>query len=119
MTLNYQTIAVLDPDPDLLFLYEISLHEFGYDFKGFSNPHSLLEFLHDTPNSIRLLVIEYKIPQMTGCELADKVNSIDSQVKMVFVTGYQDIINNNLNLEIVRKPITLTRMLKLVKKYME
>jgi two-component SAPR family response regulator len=56
---------------------------------------------------------------MTGCELANKVNSIDSKIKMAFVTGYHDIINNQLQLEIVLKPITLTCMLKLLKKYIE
>jgi DNA-binding NtrC family response regulator len=119
MTLNYQTIATLDPDLDLLYLYQISLQEFGYNFKGFSNAHSLLEFLDKNPNQIKFLILEYRLDQITGCKLADKVNSINSKIKMAFVTGYRDIINNKLEIEIIMKPIKLTQLLKLVKKYME
>ena len=56
---------------------------------------------------------------MTGCQLANQVNSINPEIKMVFVTGYDDIVNNTLELEVIKKPITLTRLLKLVKKYLK
>ncbi|MGE0242848.1 MAG: hypothetical protein AB7F53_05165 [Nitrososphaeraceae archaeon] len=120
MNLNYQNIAVLEPDLDILNLYEIFLHEFGYSFKGFTNPRSLLEYLHSEPKQIGFLIIEYKLGgSITGCEIADKVNSIDSKIKMAFLTGYTDIVNNRLKLEIIMKPISITRLLKLVKRYME
>ena len=120
MTINYQTIALLEPDQDILTLYEISLKEFGYSFKGFTNSPSLLEYLDKSPNQIKFLITEYKFGgNLTGCELADKVNAIDSKIKMVFLTGYHDILKNRLGLEIIMKPITLTRFLRLVQRYME
>jgi DNA-binding NtrC family response regulator len=119
LNLNYQNIAVLEPDLDILNLYEISLHEFGYSFKGFTNTRSLLQYLDSNTQQIRFLLMEYKLDNITGCELADRIHLIDSNIKMAFVTGYSDIINNKLNIEIVMRPITLTRMIKLVKKYME
>ena len=120
MDLNYQNIAVLEPDLDILNLYEISLHEFDYSFKGFTNPRSLLEYIHSEPKQVGFLIMEYKLEgNITGCEAADKVNSIDSKIKMAFLTGYHDIINNRLELEIIMKPIPITQLLKIVKKYMD
>jgi DNA-binding NtrC family response regulator len=113
----YQTIGIIDPDIDLSNLYVFSLQEFGYKVISFITPQFLLEYLHTYPNQIGLIIIEYKMPYMTGCELANEIHSLDPKIKMVFVTGYDNIINNKLKLEIIKKPIKLTQMLKLVKKY--
>jgi hypothetical protein len=57
--------------------------------------------------------------KLTGCQLADILNSINPKFKMVFVTGYHDILKNRLGLEIIIKPITLTHLLRLVQRYIE
>jgi two-component SAPR family response regulator len=36
---------------------------------------------------------------MTGCEVANEVNSINPRIKMAFVTSYDNIVNNKLGLE--------------------
>lgn len=114
---DFETVAILDYDTDVLNLYTLSLQEFNYYVKGFENSQSLLEYVRSFPNEIRFLIIEYKMDHITGCQLADEINSINPEIKMAFVTGYDDIINNVLNLEIIKKPIKLTQLLKLVKKY--
>jgi DNA-binding NtrC family response regulator len=116
---DYETIAILDPDTDSLNLYSISLYEFGYSVKEFSNPESLLEYIRSYPTEIGFLIMEYKMKQMTGCEVAGEINSINPRIKMAFVTGYDPIVNNKLELEVIKKPIKLTQMLKLVKKYLK
>ncbi|HET7644769.1 MAG TPA: response regulator [Nitrososphaeraceae archaeon] len=115
---NYETIAILESDTDTSNLYSISLYEFGYSVKEFSNPESLLEYVQSNPSDIGFLIMEYEIKQMTGCEVASEVNSINPRVKMAFVTGYDGIMNNKLELEIIKKPIKLTQMIKLARKYM-
>jgi len=97
---------------------KIIFYEFGYSVKSFSNPQSLLDYVKSYPNEIGFLIIEYRMNHMTGCQLANQVNSINPAIKMVYVTGYDNIVNNTLQLEIIKKPITLTRLLKLVKKYL-
>jgi len=53
--------------------------------------------------------------QMTGCELANQISAINPKIKMVLITAFDDIVNNALNLEIVKKPITLNRIVETVK----
>jgi DNA-binding NtrC family response regulator len=110
-------IAIIDYDLDILNLFKESLQEFGYSVKIFTNPQTLLGYLDSYPTNIGFLLIEYKMTNMTGCELANKVKSINPKIKMAFLTGYDNIVKNTLELEIVKKPITLTKMLRLVKKY--
>jgi len=116
---NYETLAILDEDMDTLNLYSISLYEFDYTVKCFTNPESLLEYVQSYPTEIGFLIMEYKMKHMTGCEVADEINYINPRIKMAFVTGYDNIVNNKLELEVIKKPVKLTQLLKLVKKYME
>ena len=117
MTINYQKIAAVDPDQDNLNLYEFSLREFGYTVKTFIDPHNLLNYLNNNPKQVGLIIIEYLLSDMTGSVLADKVYSIDPKIKIAIVTGYLKITNNKRELEVITKPVTLTRMLRLVRKY--
>jgi two-component SAPR family response regulator len=51
---------------------------------------------------------------MTGCELANQIYKINPKITMILFTAFDDIVNNVLNLEIVKKPITLNQILELV-----
>ena len=35
------------------------------------------------------------MPQITGCELANKITEINSRIEMVLITSANDIVNNN------------------------
>jgi two-component SAPR family response regulator len=53
--------------------------------------------------------------EMTGCELANQIFPISPKIKMVLITAYDDVINNALNLEIVKKPIGISKIMEIVK----
>lgn len=56
---------------------------------------------------------------MTGCELANQIHAITPKIQMVLITAYDDIVNNALNLEIIKEPITLNRILKKIEQYID
>ena len=73
-------------------------------------------FHHD--NQFRLVLIDYKMPQITGYELANKIADINPRIKMVLLTAINDIINNKLNVELTHKPLRMYQLLHIVAKYM-
>jgi two-component SAPR family response regulator len=58
------------------------------------------------------------MPQLTGCELANKITDINSRIEMVLITAVNDIVKNNLNLELISKPLRMHQLLQIVAKYM-
>ena len=58
------------------------------------------------------------MPQITGCELANKIADINSRREMVLITAVNDIIKNNLNLELMLKPLRMPQLLHIVTKHM-
>jgi hypothetical protein len=47
---------------------------------------------------------------MQRCDLSRKISAINPKINMVLLTAYDEIKNNSLNLETVKKPITHTNL---------
>ena len=78
----------------------------------------MLDSIFHYDNQFRLVLIDYKMPQITGYELANKIADINPRIKMVLLTAINDIINNKLNLELTHKPLRMYQLLHIVAKYM-
>lgn len=111
-------IAVIDNDEDTLNLYTEFIQMNGYIVIGFENPYFLIDYISEQPEHLKFIIIDYGMPQMTGCELANQIHAINSSVKMVLITGYDRISNNKLNLEIFRKPLPIRELIDIVDRYM-
>ena len=118
MKSEYQSIAFVDDDEDIVNLFTELLRGNGYDISGFTNPFLLLDYIHHHNNHFRLVLIDYKMPQITGCELANKIADIKSRIEMVLITAATDIVKNNLDLELIHKPLRMYQLLHIVAKYM-
>ena len=119
MESEYQAIAIVDDDEDIVNLFTDLLRKSGYDVYGFTNPLLLLDYIHHHNNQFRLVLIDYKMPQITGCELANKITDINSRIEMVLISAsVNDIIKNNLDLELILKPVRMHQLLDIVAKYM-
>ncbi len=112
------SIAVVEDEEDILTLFTEIIREHGYPVIGFTNPTSFVEYLRIHRNEIDLILIDYKLPQMTGCDLAKKIFETDPRIKMILITAYNDIVNNTLNLELIHKPIKINELVQIINHYM-
>lgn len=116
---NQSVVAIVDDEKDTVELFKEAIEiSGGYPTIGFTSPLSALDYIHKHHDELGLALIDYQMPEMKGCELATKIAQIDSHIKMILITAYNDIVNNTLNLEIVKKPIRLSYLLNIIKRYM-
>ena len=118
LKLLYKSIAVVDDEEDIVTLFREVLQENSYHVTGFTQPLMALDYIRRYPDDFSLIIIDYRMPQMQGCELSNKISEINPNIKMVLITAYDNIINNGLNLEIVKKPITNTKLLEVIYHYL-
>jgi len=105
MKSDYQAIALVDDEENIVNLFTELLKGNGYDVYGFTDPFLLLDYIHHHDHQFRLVLIDYKMPQLSGCELANKITDINSRIEMVLITAAaNDIIKNNLDVEVIHKP---------------
>jgi FixJ family two-component response regulator len=115
-----KSIAIVDDDEDTVNLFTELLQENGFEVIGFESPFSFLDYFSQNPDhKFSLILIDYMMSNMTGSELATKLASIDPTLPMILVTAYGEIHNNPLNLDVIKKPITLRGLLKVVNQYID
>ena len=91
--LQYKSIAVVDDEQDIITLFKAVIQENGYLMIGFINPLFALNYVNNHPTEFGLIILDYRMSPMQGCELANKISTINSKIKMVLITAYNDIVN--------------------------
>jgi DNA-binding NtrC family response regulator len=113
-----QSIAIVEDEEDILTLFTEIIRQNGYPVVGYANPISFVRYLRTNQDKFVLILIDYKMPQMTGCELANQIIKINPNIKMILMTAANDILNNNLNLELIHKPIKINEFVQIISRYM-
>jgi DNA-binding NtrC family response regulator len=114
MGLDRSSIVVVDDESDLVFMFKVTLEMNGYNVIGFTNPVEALEYLKTNHDKCTLLITDYKMPEINGCELGKKIKEIDEKIKVIIITAYEHIIEDTFNFEVVKKPISTIKLLELV-----
>lgn len=91
------------------------MQENGYNVNAFTNPKVALEHLLNNSNKYELVISDYRMPYLNGCEFGIKVKELNRNIKVILISAYDSIEDNNkLNFELLRKPVTLQKLLDIV-----
>ncbi|MBR1125184.1 response regulator [Bradyrhizobium lablabi] len=80
-------IYIVDDDPDVLGSLQFLLETEGFDVRTFRSGAALLK--EDAENA-DCLVIDYKMPNMNGIDLAARLRSREVRVPIILITGQID-----------------------------
>lgn len=108
------TIVVVDDESDLVFMFKVTLEMNGYNVIGFINPVEALEYLKKNHDKCTLLITDYRMPEINGCELGTKIKEIDEKIKVIIITAYENIIENTSDFEVIKKPVSTATLLEIV-----
>ncbi|HEX4915463.1 MAG TPA: response regulator [Vicinamibacterales bacterium] len=106
-----KTVAVVDDDPMMLDVLARILQRENYELLMASGGPEMMEKLAAHAGTVDLLVTDYAMPDMQGRELADKVRERFPAVKVLYQTGFSDMLfENRVELEdgaaFLEKPFT-------------
>lgn len=85
----------MEDEDDVRRAVRAILTRHGCDIVETSDPHEALEILKDRVREIDLLLTDVVMPWMNGRTLAELVRKENSQMRMVFMSGYNDEIMDN------------------------
>lgn len=106
-----KTVAVVDDDPMMLDVLARILQRENYELLMANGGPQIMEKLAAHQGSVDLLVTDYAMPEMQGRELAEKVRQRFPAVKVLYQTGFSDMLfENRFELEdgaaFLEKPFT-------------
>jgi two-component system, LuxR family, response regulator FixJ len=83
------TIYVVDDDDGMRRALETLLSTVGFKTAAYSRPGEFLAKFHaDTPGC---LVLDIRMPEMSGLEVQRHLNALGSMLPVIFVTGHGDV----------------------------
>jgi two-component system, OmpR family, response regulator ChvI len=85
--LSPKKILIVDDEPDITLTLGKGLEQGGYDVHAFNDP--LVALSNFKPDTYDLLLLDIKMPNMTGFELYRKLKEIDFKVKVCFITAFE------------------------------
>lgn len=81
-------ILVVDDEEALIFVAERVLRRAGYNVTSFLRPREALEYFRTHAASVRLVVSDLSMPEMSGLELAREILRLDPAVPIILTSGY-------------------------------
>lgn len=82
-------IMVVDDEPDLLRMIVINLQKCGFEAETFTAPLNALEYFKMNPLGFSLVMIDVRMPRMSGIELAEKILQVNPNTKIMIMTAYE------------------------------
>lgn len=82
------TVYVVDDDAGVLGSLRFLLETDGFNVRTFRDGASLLNAVR--PTGIDCFVIDYKMPDMNGIDLAGRLRNRDIVAPVILITGYPD-----------------------------
>jgi DNA-binding response OmpR family regulator len=80
-------ILLVDDEVDIVTVYKKGLSLNGFRVEGFSDPEvALLDF---KPDAYDLVILDIRMPKMTGFELCREIRKKDDKVKIYFMTAFE------------------------------
>ncbi len=81
-------IYVVDDDTDVLGSLRFLLETHGFEVRTFRNAATLLS--RDVAGEADCFVIDYKMPAMSGIDLANRLRNGHANAPIILITGYPD-----------------------------
>jgi two-component system response regulator FixJ len=82
------TVYVVDDDADVLGSLQFLLETDGFEVRTFRTGPALLNTVGTT--GVDCFVIDYKMPDMNGVDLATRLRNRDISAPIILITGYPD-----------------------------
>ena len=119
-----ETILLVEDEDALRALVHTFLSESGYTVLEANGPTQAIELDRHHRGPIHLLLSDVVMPGMSGPELAEKLRSLRSEMKMLFMSGYtgDSVVRRGLlksDARVLQKPFTREALFRFVREALE
>lgn len=85
-------VLIVEDDPDVADCLDGVLSDRGYKVKCVNSGQDALDYADNCSESINLLITDIMMPKMSGQDLATQLKDKFSDLKLLFITGYDNPI---------------------------
>jgi len=83
-----ETILLVEDEPQMMKMGKLMLEKIGYQVLTASTPSEATRFASEHAGRIHLLITDVVMPEMNGRDLANRLQSLYPDLKILFMSGY-------------------------------
>lgn len=113
-------VLLVDDEKDITIIFKSSLERAGFIVEVFNNPLEALS--HFKPDYYDLVLLDVRMPQMSGFELYQQISKQDKGIKTCFITAFEvyreELLKYSIDKDqecIIRKPISTRELVKIIR----
>lgn len=115
-------IRLIDDDADHLLSMELLLNGEGWETASYLSAHDFL--INDRPSRPGCLILDARMPEVSGLELQEELKRRDYPVPVIFLTGHGDVdmavhVLKTGAKDFLQKPVQADRLLTAVAKVVQ
>jgi CheY-like chemotaxis protein len=104
-----ERILILDDDELVLQTVDIMVQALGYTSSTWSVPAKALEAFRAEPDDFHAILVDYKMPKMTGLEFSEEVRRIRPDVPIIVMSGNAEGLRE-AGVDYIAKPLSLAQL---------
>jgi DNA-binding NtrC family response regulator len=113
---------VVDDELDVLYVAQRILEHCGFKVDVFSSPVKAFAEFEDDPSAYSLILIDIRMPEMTGLELAKHLIGVKPNVQIIIMTAYEVLREDFSSVlpslrweDILRKPLNSNELCGIIR----
>jgi DNA-binding response OmpR family regulator len=113
-------ILIVDDEPDIAQVLKMGLEKNGFVVDIYNDPLDVVS--NFKADSYDLLLLDIRMPKMTGFELYDRLHQIDEKAKICFITAYELYYDEfkrmfpKIKVDcFIRKPVSINDLARVIK----
>jgi signal transduction histidine kinase len=84
-------LLVIDDDPLVREMTAESLDLLGYEVRTEADAHAGLAYLRKHPGRVRAILLDMRMPQMSGEEAFCEIKALDPEMPVLLISGYSNV----------------------------
>ncbi|KJJ85991.1 two component system sensor histidine kinase, hybrid [Candidatus Omnitrophus magneticus] len=116
-----ERIMIVDDEEKIAHMMKQMLENLGYSVYTHTKGEDALEAFRNSPGEFDVIITDQSMPQMTGVKVAKEITSIRSDIPIILLTGYSDVVSSDnykkfgIN-DYLMKPVTARELTRAIKK---
>lgn len=107
-------ILLVDDAPDVLSIHQALLKRLKHDVETALNGQQALELFQKNPDSFDLVITDYRMPKMSGLELATAIRTANPGMPVMIITAYGEEEQlqkaGTQGIRLLNKPVSLAKL---------
>lgn len=120
--LTKSSIAIVDDESDLLFIYKAALMSNGFKVDAFEDSSVAVNVIKEHHEKYFLIMTDIRMPKINGFQLVNEIKKVDPSIRIIMMSAFciseSDILanlSNDIKIDqLITKPIALKKLIDIV-----